>query len=86
MLQCDLNRQSEWACAWQMQYNMGKCEIINFNRNNRTTDYYLNGYKLRGEYSTRASYPRVLALKESTAGTAGGKAGNWYADLHNDRI
>ena len=38
---------SEWANAWQMQYNVDKCEDIHFGSNNRKTDYYLNGCKLR---------------------------------------
>ena len=30
-----------------MQYNVDKCEVIHFGGNNRKTDYYLNGCKLR---------------------------------------
>ena len=47
MLQCDLARLCVWASAWQMQYNVDKCEVFYFGSNNRKTDYYLNGCKLR---------------------------------------
>ena len=47
MLQRDLDRLSEWAHAWQMLYNVDKCEVIHFSSNNRKTDYYSNGCKLR---------------------------------------
>ena len=30
-----------------MEYNVGKCEVIHFGRNNSKTDYYLNGKKLQ---------------------------------------
>jgi len=51
MLQHDLDRLSVWASALQMQYNVDKCEIIHFGRNNRKTDYYLNRCKLREVYT-----------------------------------
>ena len=47
MLQHDLDRLSVWASAWQMQYNVDKCEVIHFGSNNRKTDYYLKGCNLR---------------------------------------
>ena len=46
-LQRDLDRLSEWARIWQMEYNVGKCEVIHFGRNNSKMDYYLNGEKLQ---------------------------------------
>ena len=30
-----------------MEYNVGKCEVIHFGRNNSKIDYYLNGKKLQ---------------------------------------
>ena len=46
-LQRDLDRLSDWARIWQMEYNVGKCEVIHFGRNNSKMDYYLNGEKLQ---------------------------------------
>ncbi|XP_055492007.1 uncharacterized protein LOC129697443 [Leucoraja erinacea] len=49
-LQGDLDRLSEWENAWQMQYNVDKCEVIHFGGKNRKADYYLNGGTLgKGE-------------------------------------
>ncbi|XP_055492473.1 uncharacterized protein LOC129697841 [Leucoraja erinacea] len=49
-LQGDLDRLGEWANAWQMQYNVDKCEVIHFGSKNRKVDYYLNGGRLvKGE-------------------------------------
>ena len=33
-LQRDLDRLSEWARTWQMEYNVSKCEVIHFGRSN----------------------------------------------------
>ena len=41
-LQRDLDRLSEWARVWQMEYNVAKCEVIHFGRSNSKRDYYLN--------------------------------------------
>ena len=30
-----------------MEYNVGKCEVIHFDRNNSKMDYYLSGKKLQ---------------------------------------
>ena len=46
-LKRDLDRLSEWARTWQMEYNVGKCEIIHFGRSNSRRDYYLKGEKLQ---------------------------------------
>ena len=40
-LQGDLDRLCEWADAWQMQFNVDKCEVIHFGGNNRKAEYYL---------------------------------------------
>ena len=37
-LQGDLDRLVEWANAWQMQYNVDKCEVIHFGGKNRRVD------------------------------------------------
>ena len=46
MFQCDLDKLSEWANNWQMQYNLDKCEVIQFGSKNGKADYYLNDHKL----------------------------------------
>ena len=46
-LQRDLDRLSEWARTWQMEYDVSKCEVIHFGRNNSRRDYYLKGEKLQ---------------------------------------
>ena len=46
-LQRDIDSLSEWARVWQMEYNVGKCEVIHFGRNNSKMDDYLNGKKLQ---------------------------------------
>ena len=67
-LQGDLDRLSEWADAWQMQYNIDKCEVIHFGGKNKGADYYLNGVRLgKGEVQRDLG-----VLTESwRAGTAG---------------
>ena len=37
-LQKDIDSLSEWARVWQMEYNVGKCEVIHFGRNNSKMD------------------------------------------------
>ena len=46
-LQKDLDRLGEWARKWQMEFNVGKCEVVHFGRNNGRKDYYLRGEKLQ---------------------------------------
>ena len=42
ILQMDIVRLGEWAKIWQMEFNVGKCEVIHFGRKNRKANYYLN--------------------------------------------
>ena len=42
-LQNVLDRLGEWAKKWQMEYNVGKSEVMHFGRKNRGEDYFLNG-------------------------------------------
>ena len=86
MLQRDLDRLSVWAPAWQMQYNVGKCEVIHLGSNNRETDYSLNGCKLRVGYSARPWCPCTSVAESKCAGTAGSKEGKWYVGLHSERL
>ena len=52
-LQNDLDRLGEWAKKWQMEYNVGKCEVVHFGRKNRGADYFLNGEKLQKSETQR---------------------------------
>eukprot|EP00061_Rhincodon_typus_P008057 g30325.t1 len=45
-LQKDLDRLGDWAKIWQMEYNVGKCDVMHFGRN-RSMDYFLNGKKIQ---------------------------------------
>eukprot|EP00061_Rhincodon_typus_P002028 g16407.t1 len=45
-LQKDLDRLAQWA-KWQMEYNMGKCEVMHFDKKNRSMGYFLNGEKIQ---------------------------------------
>ena len=42
-----MDRLGEWAKKCQMEYNMGKCEVMHFGQKNRGIDYFLNGESLR---------------------------------------
>eukprot|EP00061_Rhincodon_typus_P003555 g20378.t1 len=46
-MQKDLGRLGEWAKKWQMEYNVGKCDVVHFLRNNKGIDYFLNGERLQ---------------------------------------
>uniref|UniRef100_A0A4W3JU98 Reverse transcriptase domain-containing protein n=1 Tax=Callorhinchus milii TaxID=7868 RepID=A0A4W3JU98_CALMI len=43
-LQLDIDRL--WASRWQMEFNVGKCEVIHLGSKNRKTDYFLEGERL----------------------------------------
>ena len=40
-MQGDLDSLGEWANAWQMHFNVNKCDIVYFGGKNRKADYYL---------------------------------------------
>jgi len=52
-LQNELDRLGEWTKKWQMEYNVGKCEVVHFGRKNRDEDYFLNGEKLQKSETQR---------------------------------
>eukprot|EP00061_Rhincodon_typus_P006179 g26539.t1 len=52
-LQKHLGRLGEWKKKWEMEYNVEKCEIMYFDRNNRGIDYFLNGERLRKSEAQR---------------------------------
>ena len=49
-----------------MEYNVGKCEVIHFGRNNSKMDYYLNGKKLQ-----HAAVQRDLGILVQKGGLQG---------------
>ena len=70
-LQGDLDRLSEWADAWQMQYNIDTCEVFHFGGKNKGADYYLNEVRL-GKGEVQRDLGVLYTITESwRAGTAG---------------
>ena len=46
-LQKDLDNLYQWSCDWQMMFNLDKCQILHFGRNNPCRDYTINGHLLK---------------------------------------
>ena len=42
-LQNDLNALLQWSKDWQMLFNVDKCKVMHFGRNNLMMDYALDG-------------------------------------------
>ena len=42
-LQIDIDKLEEWAKMGQMEFNVDKCEVMHFGRQNGTVTYYLMG-------------------------------------------
>ncbi|XP_060710826.1 uncharacterized protein LOC132835701, partial [Hemiscyllium ocellatum] len=42
-LQRDIDKLQSWAEMWQMEFNVAKCEVVHFGRNNKMMDYWANG-------------------------------------------
>lgn len=40
-------RLSAWAKTWQMEFKVGKYEIMHFSKRIHNEDYYLNGQRLQ---------------------------------------
>jgi len=45
-LQKDLDTLVNWSEEWQMLFNVGKCKVMHFGRNNPSNDYYMKSQKL----------------------------------------
>jgi len=45
-LQRDLDKLQSWAERWQMEFNVEKCEVMHFGRNNKCVEYRANGRTL----------------------------------------
>jgi len=45
-LQKDLDTLVNWSEKWQMLFNVGKCKVMHFGRNNPSNDYYMKSKKL----------------------------------------
>ena len=86
-LQGDLDRLSEWVDAWQMQYNVDKCEVIHIGGKNMRVDYYLNGGRLgKGGDATRPGCHGTPVIESRHAGAAGSEESKWYVSIHSERI
>uniref|UniRef100_A0A803J1V1 Reverse transcriptase domain-containing protein n=1 Tax=Xenopus tropicalis TaxID=8364 RepID=A0A803J1V1_XENTR len=42
-LQSDLTKLDNWAANWEMRFNVDKCKVMHFGRNNINANYLLNG-------------------------------------------
>jgi ribonuclease P/MRP protein subunit RPP40 len=45
-LRRDLDKVSEWAERWQMQFNIGKCKVLHFGSSNRESSYMLQSVRV----------------------------------------
>ena len=45
-LQCALDKAIEWANTWQMTFNVAKCKVIHFGKDNPRTIYTMGGSNL----------------------------------------
>ena len=43
---CCRKVQTEWADQWQMEFNPEKCEMMHFERSNKTREHAMNGRTL----------------------------------------
>ena len=48
-LQKDLDTLVNWSEEWQMLFNVGKCKVMHFGRNNPSSDYYMKSQKCEGQ-------------------------------------
>jgi len=46
VFQEDLNRLFSWSTDWQMAFNIDKCKVIHFGKNNKAYSYCLDGLPL----------------------------------------
>ena len=45
-LQDDINNFSKWANDWQMMFNVGKCKVLHFGKDNPRNTYFMDGKQL----------------------------------------
>jgi hypothetical protein len=51
-LQDDIDKLVEWSHNWQIKFNIKKCHIMHFGKNNRMQTYYMNNDSVRHELGT----------------------------------
>ena len=56
----------EWADTWQMNFNLGKCQILHFGRDRQDTVYSLGGYPPAGCILTDPGCERDIGVIIST--------------------
>ena len=61
-----LVRLMEWADTWQMNFNLGKCQILHFGRDRQDTIYTLGGYPPAGCILTDPGCERDIGVIIST--------------------
>lgn len=52
-IQKDVDTLNEWAARWQMRFNVTKCKVIHFGRNNAEFTYSLDGIKLESSLAEK---------------------------------
>ena len=52
-LQSDLQRLTEWANVWQMEFNASKCKVLHFGNSNRSFSYNINSVSLEATNSEK---------------------------------
>lgn len=60
-LQDGLNKLYEWSEKWSMAFNIKKCKVMHFGRNNPKTKYFINGEELEED-----EYERDIGVKISS--------------------
>jgi len=46
VVQEDLQKLSEWADSWQMEFNVEKCKVMHFGSQNNKFNYFMRGKQL----------------------------------------
>jgi hypothetical protein len=88
ILQRTLNKLCDWTDKWGMRFNVKKCKVMHFGRNNPQYEYEMNGEKLEtveeerdiGVAITQNLKPSVQCAK--AAGTARGVLGQISRSFH----
>ena len=44
LLQSEFDKLLEWTVKWQMEFNIGKCKVIHFGRDNPLFSYMMGGF------------------------------------------
>jgi hypothetical protein len=88
VLQSALNKLCDWTDKWGMQFNVAKCKVMKFGRNNPNYEYEMRGQKLEEVDSERdigvmvSSNLKPSAQCAKAAGTARAVLGQISRSFH----